>query len=991
MNLRVWHERLNEHFRRLHQERSGNGWPVFALEHGLSQDELQNLRSAVREFRKQSPPSDQNWLPWIVYAAEIGYRFEGFRYWPIFEEETPGWDGDDRYWLRHKYSDFHRGYGGAKPSGPWAESFTLISWPITHALLPTYLQRQLINVLHGMESEALVLSPETLGEQVAARGSGSSDRRFLEFIQNKSLTGQIAAALLAPDEPGGQAAKNTILPSTLKRISGDLDQRTREELEKTRERALSTRLRLIRQVGHGQGATGAGGRAELAAHKVEARLILRPQEAGPWEIVFETPDFSPLYTLLPSLLTFLNNTRCILASSGRFRPPRWLSHGVQQIPLSKWPGPGEQVIRFERTLPEGEAFSEQLKTIFQVGAAAKRLFKVALDGLAYEIKSGLVRPRNRYVLVSSDALRGRAPYSAATNVCCAGVHALALTVPEFMTEECQSHIRELGLRPARQIDLWPAGLPAAAWDGEGQGEWVGGVGPCLAARTSHTVDSIKIELTGVPGETLELKPEAVGRPIFVQLPQLPVGLYRLEVSERATPEGDYEGVGGLDILVREPRPWAPGVSQQGALLFLVDPTTPTLEQLWDGQVGVDIIAPEGRRVSCEITLRNRAADKLLLSKQLPALTPPVSSAAWRSYIADQLRKADVLRCLEDADTCELRFNAEELGRFELKCEREFKPLRWVVEKLADGHRLTLTDEADAQEHPEIKFYAFTEPDRPTVLQADVDARAITAPRAGGLFVARAGSLSCAVVVPQGGQQTIRTPEDLRGIVFETKFTRRDATVQNIKSALELFDLWSESRTTGDLLAEWARHKVLRDHLIEIFGMFGGRNWRDAELSFQKNPAAQGSLTKLGGALLDGSQGIHRTRTVVREEQIFADLIIQEYGKVKDEEPEAHARRLASLAEELLRGRPLSRQVHGQRVRAVSKPAYWQAEFALRLASAPGGVVTFADNWFDDGLRRLLEIPVLARAARYIVLAVDQHFAANGSKPYTSLYRGWEWQ
>jgi hypothetical protein len=599
MNLRAWHERLDAHFRQLHQERCGEGWPVFALEHGLSQDDLKDLKEVAREFRRQSPPSDLNWLPWVVYAAEIGYRFEGFRYWPIFVEETPGWDGDDRYWLKNKYWDFHRKYGGVKPSGPWAEDYPLISWPITHAVLPTYLQRHLISVLHEMESEDLLLSPENLGERIAARGSGSTDRRFLNFIQNRSLTGQIAAALLVPDEQAAQTARNIILPSTLKRISGDLDQRTREDLKKTRERVVSTRLRLISQERGVSGTSGPGGRAELAARKVEGRLILRPERTGSWAVIFETPDFSPLYRLFPSLLSFLNSTRCILAgSSGRYRPPRWLSQGVQQIPLPRWPDAGEQVVRFERPLPEGEAFAEQLKKIFHVGGATKRLFKVAADGLAYEIRSGLVRPQNRYIVVSTDVLRERVPYSAAADVCCAGVNALTLTVPEFVTEECQAYIRELGLQLAKQIDVWPAGLPAAAWDGEGLGEWVAGASPCVAVRTTHVVDSIKLDLSGVPGQTLEVRPDATRQPVFVELPSLPVGVYRLVVLERATPVDDFDEVGGLDILVREPRPWTPGVSQQGALLFLVDPNSPTLEQLWDGQVSVDIVAPEGRRLSC---------------------------------------------------------------------------------------------------------------------------------------------------------------------------------------------------------------------------------------------------------------------------------------------------------------------------------------------------------------------------------------------------------
>lgn len=221
-----WHERLASHFEELAARRhAGSGAPpVFALEHGLDNSEFEAVSKAIRTHIGSHAPAWRHRLPWIVYAAELGYAYSGYEYWQTFEAKTRGWRArGDRSWVRRCYRWFQREYGGANPRGQWANHFTIICWPITHAVLPKDMQRQLARVLYEVRrsfSQTVFTDPATLGELVATR-SWTASSRFRHLVQETQLVGQIAAALLLEGELGTDGLLD---PPTLSRISRDLDQ-----------------------------------------------------------------------------------------------------------------------------------------------------------------------------------------------------------------------------------------------------------------------------------------------------------------------------------------------------------------------------------------------------------------------------------------------------------------------------------------------------------------------------------------------------------------------------------------------------------------------------------------------------------------------------------------------------------------------------------------------------------------------------------------------
>jgi hypothetical protein len=226
MTLNGWQQKLESHFSQLRQRRlnhSGAAPILYALEHDLSAGDVAELRQQIHEWLKFTGPADRHFLAWAVYSAEVGYQYSGEEYWTTFCRLTPNWQDstNSRNHIRSAFEEFHRKFNATQPQGPWAEQFTIICWPITHAILPKDLQRELAYVLYelrGSFTPLLLHNPELLGRRIegAALNSGM---RFRKFAENHVLAGQIATALLLSEEDKENVL---ILPSTLDRIADDL-------------------------------------------------------------------------------------------------------------------------------------------------------------------------------------------------------------------------------------------------------------------------------------------------------------------------------------------------------------------------------------------------------------------------------------------------------------------------------------------------------------------------------------------------------------------------------------------------------------------------------------------------------------------------------------------------------------------------------------------------------------------------------------------------
>src|SRR5262249_27153977 len=137
--------------------------------------------------------------------------------------------------------------GGFAPGGRWAQHFTIIAWPITHAILPQYLQPHFAAHLYALRHDIAQREDRSLtelGELIRDRYHGTSSR-FREFLQQTELTARLVLALRDEDVADVVAP---VRRETLGRIVRDLEQgrSARRHLREARQVLRDARLRASR-------------------------------------------------------------------------------------------------------------------------------------------------------------------------------------------------------------------------------------------------------------------------------------------------------------------------------------------------------------------------------------------------------------------------------------------------------------------------------------------------------------------------------------------------------------------------------------------------------------------------------------------------------------------------------------------------------------------------------------------------------------------------
>lgn len=282
--LDLLQQKLEDHFAVLAAGRKERGLPVFAFEHGLGAEELSEISTLLKAALSTNYRLSKHWLIWVVYATEQGYDYDGDEYWHTFERRMPLWDRGFRPGLRSWFEKFNRTYCGLVPVGRWANFFSIIAWPITHALLPKDLQGQLARALYGLRYHIvsrLDQSPADVGRYLARMARGGSSR-FDNFLEQEELVGRIVLGLLDHRTADGNGA---ILPEALARIVGDLERarNARQWLHDTRKTVESARMRGVARNApeHIASALTAGGGQSEPRPSIRPSLSLRRTSGGP--------------------------------------------------------------------------------------------------------------------------------------------------------------------------------------------------------------------------------------------------------------------------------------------------------------------------------------------------------------------------------------------------------------------------------------------------------------------------------------------------------------------------------------------------------------------------------------------------------------------------------------------------------------------------------------------------------------------------------------
>lgn len=935
-------ERLHEHFISLSNARLASGLPVFALEHGLSEGEFALLQTSVRRLAERGETLRQTPLPLVVYAAEIGYRYDGGEIWPIFFGETPGWvdKPHTRARIKHYFKAFADEYSGAVPTGAWARQFSIICWPVVHAVLPKVFQRQLVEILYHSRyrlTSDVIEDSERIGQLIEAASWGSSDR-FRNIAQNHALIGQVATALLTADD-ADLAGDDTLLQSTVRQIVSDL---SLERIARTwlREAQAATRTSFI-GLRSPKSQPTAGGRVEGSIDVVDPKLRLL-RSGGGWRLILELQDLSPLTQRYPEMIEDLSQRRCRI-------------NGTQQaLARSALLWPGRQV---EFTEPLSDEPLLQL-----IGASDRTnghlsdycklppppwLFRVE-DGEGSVVRGGFVRPASRYVLVTPDELPVASPMVNLDAGSASALNFYKIEVPDEVTDLEIEVLESLDITTQTAIRVWPAGLANAGWNGEDVAVWLDGDPIVVGLDTDRKVDHLIVTIDGdAQREPIE------GRSTFLDLGTLPVGHHNVDFEAFASDATALVAKESIRIDIR-PRSIRPGSgSLREGLVLLSSPSAPSLTDLLSGGVEIEVLGPPGETVTGRVALLSRDREVPLAENEGSAKLP-VSNDESRRLVSRMLRPESIHRHLEKSDIVRVSFGHRDIGTVEVSAERLFTPLRWIVSQ-DDAHPVAqLIDNMDGV-IPEVAFRPLSQPDSEYRLDYD-DGMAFRLPDS-GLLTATANDFSISTVVTPA---TIRDFADLGARRSRIDIERRNSSVDSLRELVDLASLWRIA-DKPDLNASLVAQRVLQAISVEIAAGIGGNYWARVE---------------------------HRRFTDGRTSD---DVMVRALGVSHSQKKTIEAVRRSLPTPESMNLHDLVATFSSIIQWAESSPVYSDislGEFCLRVASQPSSVVDLASDAFRRHATSMIEHPITLRLARYIVFRVDDVRAAEFRTE--APYEGFAW-
>ena len=848
MTLNSWQQRLTDHFGALCEKNSANGVsrPIFALEHGLADEELSDLTAGLREHTRWTGPANQHWLVWIVYAAEVGYKFAGDQYWQTFAEALPDWrrngDGD---FIKHAFADFGRKFNGAQPSGRFASHFTIICWPITHAILPKDLQRHLASVLYDVRQSftpSLMASPTALGTLLDAN-SGRTNSRFRQLSGQHGLLGQIASALLLSER---EDTSGLILASTLKRITSDLqaEQKSRDWLKSAKQRAETVSITGVRPgfpTGFPRQSTADDSRrpemssnslAEVESNKL--RLFVRQEDARRWSFRATLPNFGVLTRDRPELKqAFATQRSYFSGASDAFFPEKFLLYGRQEIEFSSIPDLSAPLLKLEYNVP---GLTEFLSQTCSLPMFMSLLFRLNGDRTSTYLASGVIRPGRQYLYLTrrTDREQPALQASSSVEISCNGMRGLLIDVPERPSSIYRETARDIGLLVASGLSVHPVGYPAISWDGDGYGVWSEKGPKTLRVTADFEVTQFTFTLQGSTMSDVKTISSPTSKDVLIDLDVSEVGDYKFHITA-VIKEQERPLSAGLFVKVIPLPDKAIEREQPQGFAVLTSPQVPTLEELWNDDAQFDIYGPPQETLACRLTFFEDSEQKISRIYHGPPLTLPVDAFTWRRYLADLKAKPIVQTAFDDSLSCTICFRSVRLGQFELHCDREFVPFRWIRRQKNSGYRLRLVQN-DSDEPLVVQRYEFASPAHFEVI-ASIPDEGFPVGKSGGLFVATRGNNTASIVVP-ASQMGL---EDLRSKVSRIPAVK---TPDDLIRLVATSKSWAQAQAVGDVISGGKRNDALvglRSCLIET--LCGG-TWLSTEDAVEHGRKPLSALSEL---------------------------------------------------------------------------------------------------------------------------------------------------
>lgn len=941
-----WHSHLDAHFTALRTARDSfsPGSPVFALEHGLDlEGQLPRLKEVVRAAVASSRLPAQPWLPLVVYAAEIGYGYEGDEYWPVFEAETPGWErrgSAGREHIRSKYKLFATTYGGARPSGAWARWFKNIAWPITHAVLPADLQRHLARLLSDYRHEftaELLDDHDALGERIAACSGGTSSR-FQKFAENTSLLGLVAGSLLLGDED----ETPLLSADVLRRIVADLSRERQAGAWLRNAKRTAVQVRRKGLLGRSTEAPPKSSEPARRGVRLELTLSLRQSQDG-WTVYVVVPSFEPLARQFPSIRDEVARLLCRVEGVPGFRARGSLSYQQGPLALTTMPPP-----RLSPVAAEGasELLSQLLVDHCRI-SAEPWLFRVREAGQATQVRTNCVRPGQDYILLQQE-VQGVGGLVDATviDLTTQGVHGLRFSVPDGVDDAFLDALRRMGLGLVTEVTVWPAGLTPSSWDGEGHAAWPAGDNPILGIRSQRQVARCVVS---TPEDVIQFPWPDVEDRAFVQLSDLEIGTHHVEVVLLDADEPPRPvAQGQIMVRVLEPVDSTTAASARQGIQTWVHPARPALEELWRGNATLVVDGPQGEKAHFEMRLMTRGGRKTLATRPFSSRLP-VSEDRWHELLRTVQGESALSSKIGQAEEILVVVSNPVLGHAEIRAERPFEPLRWSTSHDREGTYARLIDHMGSN-NLRVRYSPVASPAK----FVDIRHTAGDKIRAndGALFIACADDIETAVVLPP---HVSGRPDSLRKLSVRPSLQTGRRSAAAVHRMVELARLWTRLAVPANQYAAMLQSQVNDAIVARTSGMIAFGTWWEVE------------------------------REVLSERSVSRQRLLSALGRSSAER--AAANQLIDVADQV-GASPVDRTIEfAQSLNAYGWRAFTEfAEPILRLCTAPGSI-DLTDPLSAAAIDTAIQKPALVRLARCFAVAV----CGSDRDRDTSLLAEWPWE
>ncbi|WP_373071299.1 hypothetical protein [Gemmatimonas sp.] len=872
----------------------------------------------------------------LVYATEIGYGYDGGEYWQTFARETPHWaQNGNRNALRQQFERFASDRGGFRPTGDWARTFSIISWPISHAILPRVYQRQLAQLLYELRTRLtrdLLADPIQLGQFIAAH-SWEASERFQQQASNHAVIGQVARSLLVADLPDEDTG---LLESTVRRIASDLSQ-TRDARRWLEAAQHQSRTAF---------ATGRTSSSQRAGNAREPQVSLDPvvhlrKVMDRWSVHVRLPDFRQAAESQPELLDALSTKRVSVAGAKSLLARRALLFAGADPQLTLEIPLGKPLLTFEGSNDTLDGLLAP-HCRFPNGPL---LFRIQ-EGEGVLVKGRHVRPGCLYVLLSSEDNHDRGVSWITGREQVADLFSRELLVPERLAPEDILTLSNLGLSAQTTIRLEPVGLTNFGWDGEDVAAWPENQEVAFAVVSDRRLSSLIVS-TNAGAFRVELEEQqplfSLGRPV--------VGRFQIRVEAFESDDTPAVANTKFDVEVKRPQRRSTSGSLREAIALHLVPPAPRFTEIQNGEVGLEITGPTNVRIKLRFELHQRGSSETL-AVLTNSVRLPVDERRGKAILSATLRDDTFGRQLERADLLTVSAEHPDLGVVSTTVEREFVPLRWIMSGGQDEISAYLVDNVDDR-LPTVRFYSAQTPD--VCEDVEYHPEVAVGIEKAGLLLAEIDDIHAAIVIMP---TRLLNLADLGGHGADARLVQQRATSARLQELVQLASTW-RSATKPRFDASLTTRSVLRAVAAEIGASIGGKDWARVEHEHRGRGRCP-------------TERIHAAIGTSRNAQLARTALLRRLPTPSSVELPDLTRTFSSICGSLVAGTPGAAMPLG--------------EFCLRLASAPSTLADLSDSEFQLLANEVIANPVIIRLARSLVFAIDrdQEVDVNSDTAYGGL-------